>query len=916
MKLANFDVSIAELVLGAILHDIGKPVQRADSNPRSKNHSLFGADKFQEIINGTNTDSSSKLYTKLQAIKESIKKHHASMIRDAGHFTESNSNYEFSPLFWLVFEADNIAAAHDREELKNLIDEDGFKLMETDENVKNKFDQYRRLNSPFTYLKRPKINSEESKKIFYDLWYNTNKSKNRFDLSNQLDYPYPEHNPQESFNSNAKSKYEEITSIIEKNVLKTLIDFYQDETVKKNQYSELCKVNYIIKQLEELLSYVPPDTYTGNVNDVSLYDHLKLTAAVASCLYYYLINNEDKNWYLNTNLSKTNYRECPAYRLVKIDLSGIQDFIYSISTKYALKALRAKSLYLELILQIFSEQILENFELSIANLLYLGGGGAILLLPNLEDVDIKLKKIENAMNLWLYEKFRTKLHISIGSSELKGEDLRTHDEDNNSALSDAWSKISKQISKNKAQKFKFMIDSGEIFNYAFNDKNQAKYECSVCQIEFSEDELKNLDDNNTDESDKACSNCRSFFNLGAEVIRSSYTDKIYALSKEKDSDKLLALPKLELNEDSFTIDNIYLKPVPKSNKENSNIDNLEKINNFVFHNNHNYLHPVINCSLAVATDENHWIKSFEQLVENKVEDKVHYKKIAVLRADIDNLGKLFTGQKLDDDEATKIFGWQSNSLRSLSRDAMLSRSLGKFFTHYLDKILDEYQKHISVVYAGGDDLFLVGAWDTVIEAAIKIAKKFSDYSTNSLTLSAGISIHNHKYPLYRMAQSSEQAEKVAKKNHGKNSLCVFFDDGIFRENNSSHCFKWSEWDTIIQHIKELDNLNLSTALIYELLLICKELLNNSSSKAFPIHRLYYRLARYEDDNFSDNSEYNQNTEKNQWIEFKANITEIFESYALRLGDFTNVSLKLKYYETAMNYYLLSQRDSEAIKQMY
>ena len=71
-----------------------------------------------------------------------------------------------------------------------------------------------------------------------------------------------------------------------------------------------------------------------------------------------------------------------SFLLLSMDMSGIQDFIYNISGSKALKSLRSRSFYLEIMLEVIVDQLLEKLELTRANLLYTGGGHAYLLVSN------------------------------------------------------------------------------------------------------------------------------------------------------------------------------------------------------------------------------------------------------------------------------------------------------------------------------------------------------------------------------------------------------------------------------------------------------------------------------------------------------------------------------------------------------
>ncbi len=73
---------------------------------------------------------------------------------------------------------------------------------------------------------------------------------------------------------------------------------------------------------------------------------------------------------------------------------------------------------------------------------------------------------------------------------------------------------------------------------------------------------------------------------------------------------------------------------------------------------------------------------------------------------------------------------------------------------------------------GGDDLFIVGAWDALPQFAQRVRRSFADYVAQNpgITLSGGISLAHLKYPLYQAAREARDAEKLAKGLPGKNAV--------------------------------------------------------------------------------------------------------------------------------------------------
>ena len=112
------------------------------------------------------------------------------------------------------------------------------------------------------------------------------------------------------------------------------------------------------------------------------------------------------------------------------------------------------------------------------------------------------------------------------------------------------------------------------------------------------------------------------------------------------------------------------------------------------------------------------------------------------------------------------------------------------------------RNNLLFIYAGGDDLFISGAWNEIVEFAFDIYQCFRAYTGEhpDISISGGISFSVPKYPLYQAASESGDAEHEAKGN-GRDSL------GLFGE-----VFKWDEWlgnkDRIvvqIQQRQETDN---------------------------------------------------------------------------------------------------------------
>jgi CRISPR-associated protein Csm1 len=123
--------------------------------------------------------------------------------------------------------------------------------------------------------------------------------------------------------------------------------------------------------------------------------------------------------------------------------------------------------------------------------------------------------------------------------------------------------------------------------------------------------------------------------------------------------------------------------------------------------------------------------------------------LAVLKGDIDNLGDLF-----------------QNGLEqpTFAKEAALSRQVNNFFAVYLPYLCQSKYPNTYIVFAGGDDFFLLGSWKQLMELAAKLRTEFSRYVANnsSIHFSAGLSVTKPKIPIHQLAVMGEEALEHAK----------------------------------------------------------------------------------------------------------------------------------------------------------
>ncbi|PWJ57828.1 CRISPR-associated protein Csm1 [Dyadobacter jejuensis] len=521
---------------------------------------------------------------------------------------------------------------------------------------------------------------------------------------------------------------------------------------------------------------------TVDFSDNSLFDHLKITAAITQSLYDYEIENPDCFVY-NRRLSlKTGHLPL---LLLSVDTSGIQKFIYDISSKYAGKSLKGRSFSLQLMLDEIAYTIVNQTETSLSHVIYSSGGKFFMLLPNTKKVRTDLLNIETKIKKAIWEKYKGNIYICMGYDAFAyDKDLKKMNSNGNSLptiwikgsekpvfLGDLWRSVSEKTAETKYQKFKELLKDD--FESFFHDKGVGMGGLTeICSV-------------TGDEVEKGITQIDDEVKISPQILEQKKIGE--ALSKNHfivfSSSEQPNLPKNKfgsLNGRDYWIigDN---KIVSTENAEvcltvKGEIDFLKPVSALRT----SYSYRFYGGS-EMALDSKGNTKTFEQLAGIEREDHVrdnspivkgkshgNFNRIAILRMDVDGLGQLF------------IKGFNPAGA-SFSAYATLSGQLDWFFSGYLNTIRgkDQYKDWINIIYSGGDDIFAVGRWDSIISFANEVQVEFKKFTGRSdITISAGISIVTPKFPIAKGAHDAGIAEENAKDftrpdGTKKNALCLF-----------------------------------------------------------------------------------------------------------------------------------------------
>lgn len=822
------------LIKAALLHDIGKICYRA-MNKRI-NHSKLGGDFLEQYL---------KPNEETERLLNCVRYHHKDYLQKA--------KLDKNDLAYIVYEADNIASGMDRRE--NEGEEKGF---------------------------NPKLNLDSIFSVFY--------SDKEIQVANKYPLIYKDINkafnyPQKDISLATNSNYEALLNKIKSHFI----------TKDISQIS----INQLLQILEEGFSYVPSSTNRAEVCDISLYVHSKITSAVASCMKLYFDEQQIQDYkkYCFNSGSKI-FRNEKIYLLISGDISGIQDFIYTIPSKGALKTLRGRSLYIDLLLEEFIDEYLEQIGLSRANVLYSGGGHFYILAPNIEDTKKAIDKLQAKMNRWLMENIGINLYLAIGMAECSANNLMKSE-----AQGNLFAIVNKKLKDDKTIRYS---KDEDFLEYIFNvekEEDTAKKECNICH---------NLVDKlwkyNSDE-EIACEFCLNLYKLGQDILTQ---DLVFVISEEKIDGGIKIFGKDK---------DLYMYAV--------NIEDIDMFKGKILriYSKNNLLENDLAIRLYLADysakNENDEVMTFDDLAKSSCKIDKGIKRLGVLRLDVDDLGIAFSSGFVSDKDKIE------DNLRyaTLSRYADLSKDISMFFKVAINKIcagdltgcVDFEEKafnifgiakapkrKVNIIYAGGDDLFLVGAWDEVLEVAIDINRAFKQFTNGKLTLSAGMAMFSPTYPISKMAEIAGLLVQMSKNRKDKNSIALFGMETNIKANGQLECkhiYTWADFEMKVCKEKmnyllarlsfdgdKFNKLSVGKSLIYRLM----DLIQLADEDKLNIARFAYVLARMQPKQDKDEQK-----------------RKVYEDFVSKMYQWINNNEDKKQLATALNllvYYLRDKKE--------
>jgi len=510
-------------------------------------------------------------------------------------------------------------------------------------------------------------------------------------------------------------------------------------------------VAHLVGILYKFTWCLPSNTQEA-VPDVALFDHLRTTAAIASCLYQY------HSVTCTLNEGDLQSRDVSPFCLVVGDISGIQNYIFSIASIGVgggiARRLRARSLFVQLCAEVAAHMILRRLGLPIVLHTVMNSGGRFyLLLPNLPEVIQELAEAQRVADEWFLRELNGELTLNLAWLEFEDSGFQAgeHEESGFGRVLEA---VNARLDGRKRNRFvRVLQDSGHWIEGSF-----------VMDTPYGQG--------------GACISCRKFPGNGEGLCVHCQLDRDIgsilpnARYLAFHDDATGSIPVLGYSIDVCETDKATHERGEPYVVLKLNDPDLRQV----------AAHPAMSRYLAthvakpddceVCREAKASTATFECIARRAKGETL----LGFLKADVDRLGETF------------IYGLkhEPHSADTISRISTLSRMLDLFFSGWVEH-LTRSNGDIYTVFSGGDDLFLVGPWDSVLDLATTINEDFARFTGNpSLTISTGVVFAKHDFPIASAARSASEALEHSKRN-GRDRITVL-----------GRTITWEEWATVRQ----------------------------------------------------------------------------------------------------------------------
>ncbi len=215
---------------------------------------------------------------------------------------------------------------------------------------------------------------------------------------------------------------------------------------------------------------IPAATAFGVKPEVSLYDHSKTTAALATALWRWHHENGQTDQAAAQGLADRSDWSLDKFLLIQGDFFGIQDFIFaegSQTQKAAARLLRGRSFQVSLFTELAALKVLEVLELPPTSQITNAAGKFLIVAPNTAAAREKLKQVRQELNRWFLQHSHGLAGLGLVGVSASGNDFLKGN------FKGLMQRLFADLEKAKLQRFDLVADANPIF--------QVDYPLGVCR---------------------------------------------------------------------------------------------------------------------------------------------------------------------------------------------------------------------------------------------------------------------------------------------------------------------------------------------------------------------------------------------------------------------------------------------------
>lgn len=564
---------------------------------------------------------------------------------------------------------------------------------------------------------------------------------------------------------------------------------------------------------------IPSATAFGAKPDVSLYDHSKTTAALATALWRWHHDKGRTDSEAAEALKERADWDESKFLLVQGDFFGIQDFIFAggnQTNKQAAKLMRGRSFYVSLLTELAALKILDALELPSTSQIINAAGKFLIVAPATADARVKLEQVEREINDWFLQYSFGEAGIGLALLPACCNDfLKRHKEQGKRNFTGLMKALFEQLEQAKLQRMNLCSANAPdaIFRGALD-----RYKNGVCELnsklpaDDAEAKRSQLSADQVEIGEKLTKQARllitrnslnhNTLKLDIFGYRVQFTDdelESGKFGKEADTGNLLRawdFSTAEKGQENQALWNGYARRtingyVPRFTDQDLMSARFGKYDKIDEDDRKQEEAGKLKTLNHIACDD-------RQPRDGELTKWQGQAALMTLKGDIDNLGTLFQ---------------QGYADPTFAKMAALSRQVNAFFTVWLPWYCAEKYPDTYTVFAGGDDFFLIGPWHSTLKLARDMRQSFTRYVAENaeITFSAGMVMTKPGKPIHHLVDSAESALEDAKayrpstaiwqgasgkgKAPTKNAVCVY-----------GYTVSWVDFGNLLAASEKLDAL--------------------------------------------------------------------------------------------------------------